>query len=229
MISGAGFFAFLTANPWILSIIYFIISVALMLRGMVIFPYAVAVLVGIFGLSVFALTGSWWLIGFGFIVIVIGMTYCLYKLTTKTLMKISSLSLGGVAGFFVGSMIYSLFIFGEDTDGFGSFWITLAVTVAVFMTIAWFFLAPFVLYATSIIGAYLFARAIAMLTGDNGLPSPLSLYEMTEAGDSGVEVTWWAFCLYVAGIITLSVLSIIYQRKRSDDIKHLQDVYSRSD
>ncbi len=129
----------------------------------------------------------------------------------------------GVAGAWAGVMlallIHEMFLYHAKSQVV--FWIIIVALGIVGFLISFWKYKFMLIFLTSFIGAYMMVRAVAMFAG--GYPNEFTLIGDIKAGrDIGVG---WAFWLYLAFIVVLTVTGIVVQKK----IKNKSDGGSEGD
>ncbi len=129
------------------------------------------------------------------------------------LLTIGFCILGGVAGFFMGGIIFNLFMV-EWASSLIAFWATLIFAAIIGIGLAYWLKDSMVIMCTSFIGSYIFVRGISMLAG--GFPTEMELMNQIETGTA--EFTP-AFIGYMAAVALFCCVGVWFQyrAKKRDD------------
>jgi hypothetical protein len=128
--------------------------------------------------------------------------------------------LGLVGGFFLGSMIYTIFL---AALGWNALWAM--VTFSLVCAVGGGFLSfkyskTVVLVMTSVIGSYAFMRGLSYFVG--GFPSEAALFHSLEAKQP-IENMNNFFWIYLALFVCGSIAAMIYQSRSNDDHEMLKN------
>jgi len=122
--------------------------------------------------------------------------------------KLGAAILGGWGGFMGGLLINTAVLFTAHSEVL--FWIITCSCALVGAGLAFFFLEPVVITATSFSGSYLFVRGISLYAG--GFPNEFTLAEALKTGALS-SISGW-FYLYLAFIILLTIVCMVIQCKQ---------------
>jgi hypothetical protein len=193
----------LERNTWFSGSMLFFIGAFVALAGTRYFSQVMSIFAGMAAFSficVFAAMMSWINSTLG---VMLTLTFAIFSAAVMgTLMgkykNCSILFLGLSGGWFVGSFTYTLIY---AFSGFNSFWalfiMTMATTV-IGVAFAFLFRDNFALYATCVIGSYMFMRSWTKWCG--GYPSEVDTYAALLNGEE-IELTWafWLYCVIFIG------------------------------
>ena len=128
---------------------------------------------------------------------------------TTTFLKIGVFLIGWWGGGMLATWLFQMIIYKISSKTI-VLWIMIAVFALILGIIALKFLKFVMIVGTSFIGSYLTVRGVSFYLG--GYPNEFQMYNDIQVGDfDNVPYTMY---LYVAGMLVLSIIGIIFQHKR---------------
>lgn len=137
--------------------------------------------------------------------------------------------LGLIGGFFLGSMLYTIFL--AAMPNFGALWAMVLFSVACAVLggfLSFKYSRSVVLVMTSIIGSYAFMRGLSYFFG--GFPSEAELYHQLKEEES-IENLTQTFWIYLAMFVCGTIMAIVFQARNNDEHEMLKNdkTYAESD
>lgn len=221
--SSTAFIAFLSKHPWFLGAFLIVFGAVVTFFGRQFFKYTLAVVGGLVGflgsMLLFSLMGL--LNGLESSKASIALTVIMFLVALalgvllgfvlfKTI-RAGACVLGGVCGAFGGVTFYQLVLSSVD-----SFWLLLVLSITAAAAGAYLAYVAFdqaLIITTGIIGAYGFVRGISLFAGH--FPNEIKTFEQLANG--AVPQLPYQFYLYLAAIVILAVLGIVFQNKRKNE------------
>ena len=140
----------------------------------------------------------------------------------KKVRRVGFMALGGVAGFFVGFLLYTLLFI--QFAKYVAIYLILTIGCAILGAIlAWKFDKTVIVYATGAVGGYALVRGISIFAG--GFPNEIELYTQIMSGQMPDMSN--AFYGYLAGIVVISIVGIFTQRKLGYHQHHHDDAFHK--
>jgi hypothetical protein len=122
--------------------------------------------------------------------------------------KLGAAILGGWGGFLLGIVLNTTILYLAESEVL--FWIITVLCCLFGAALAFGFLEPSVIAATSFSGSYLFVRGISLYAG--GYPNEFTLAEALKSGAMDTIDGW--FYLYLGFIIIFTIVCMIVQCKQ---------------
>lgn len=211
------FSSFMTKYPWALGLIMILLGPVVGLFGRRFFPWVISGIVAmtllLAGLIITSILGFMdTTVGLAISVAVSIILGGLAGLLVMKTVWIAVGVLGLVGGFFIGSMIYSIFL---AISGFGTWWAALLfsfIGAIIGGFLSFRFSKQVVLVMTSVIGAYAFMRGLSYFIG--GYPSEVVIIEALKNAQPipGLTQTFW---IYLALFVTGTIGCMIYQTRNA--------------
>ena len=190
-------------NEWAIGIIYLIFGPLIALFGTGWFPYVVAAIVAIFVIGIvcsISLAAGWMSTGLGTgivfaVALILGV---IGGMVIRRNVKAAIGILGGVGGFFSGSIIFALIASFCEWEAAWGFWVISVSMALVGFLISCKFGKGIVLFSTSLIGSYLFMRSWTLFFPGHW-PSEAQLMD---PANLEVDASFWIFfSIFMAGFI----------------------------
>jgi hypothetical protein len=229
-----GFAAWLTENPWVIAIFLIVGGFIVTFFGRKWLPWVVAIFTGFATFlivmllcSVFGMLnyidptqegGNVGLVILSFI-LAIGAGVGVGALMKKFIL-IGFAVLGFLAGFFLGNMFYNLVLIAFVQSSALLFIISFSFA-AICAYLCYKRKNELAILTTSLVGSYAFVRGISMFAG--GYPNEVTLYE--EINNGTAEFTT-IFLAYLASMVVVFILGMIYQTKNKNDD---DDVFNKAE
>ena len=137
--------------------------------------------------------------------------------------KVISIVAGGLAGLFLGQLLYNFFGNRIPANGIAINIVFVVVAIGVMIGIAFIFKNFIVIFATSIIGSYCFIRGISLFAG--GYPNEITILDLRTEDETEQldKLLGWEFYLYLSAMVILCGLSIYAQYRINKDKKDEDD------
>ena len=208
-------------NLWAVAIIYLVCGPLIALFGTRWFPYIVASLVAVLMMCIIcgiSLACDWMdstggTIATCFVALVLGITTGYF---VRRNIRLMLGLLGGIAGFFSGSLLFALISSMSGWDSVWGFWVISGIFAIIGFIAAIRYGRPVVMFSTSLVGSYLFMRAWTLLFPGN-FPSESELFE---GKNFDTEPIFWAF---IAIFAVSFAISFTYQHKYARHHHELDD------
>ena len=127
--------------------------------------------------------------------------------------KVLSFLVGGVSGFFLGQLLFSLFgnLISWNQIVVNVLFVIICIIISI--CLAYWLQDAIIIFATSFIGAYTFIRGISLFAG--GYPNEFTVIDLKNQGEDGQlkELITWRVWIYLVAIIIATGLSIFIQFK----------------
>lgn len=135
----------------------------------------------------------------------------------KSMLRIGGSILGAVGGFFLGFMVYNIFL--GFTESFALLLVcTLGFTIAGFV-VTYKFFEQVIIYLTSFLGAYALIRGVAVFAGH--YPNEIFIYQQLLSSE-GIPTFEWQVYLYMASFVAVFISGVWVQHKHTSDDSDFQ-------
>lgn len=211
-------------NEWAIGVIYLIVGPLIAVFGSRWFPYIVAGLVGLFTITIIcgASLALGWMGSVGgsiatvCVALILGIVLgCLVRRRFNWLLGL----LGLIAGFFGGSLVFALISGMSGWNAVWGFWVISILLAIVGAVLSIKIGLPLVMFATSLVGSYLFMRAWTLFFPGN-YPSESQL--VASKGEDSLEMGG-IFWLYVGIFLVSFLVTLTIQCKYGKNHKELDD------
>jgi len=213
---------FVSENPWVIAVVLLVFGPVLAFFGRKFLPLFLMLIVGFitFCLSMLMCSVLGMLdyidptrtggnIGFCILAFVLSLALAAgAAFLMKHFIKLGVYVLGGIAGWFLGSLLYDL-IFLEWVQSPYMLFGSSAFFAALCSFLAYFFEDHVIIASTALLGSYGFIRGISLFAG--GFPNEVKLYQELANGTAEFPP---AFLLYVVGLTAMFIISLLYQEKK---------------
>jgi hypothetical protein len=137
--------------------------------------------------------------------------------------RIAFMAVGGLAGFFLGFLTYSMLIL----QFYQATWLYVLILV-IFVGLGAFVVykkdKAIIVYLTAFLGAYALIRGISVFAG--GYINELTLFEQIMDGTFDPATITWQFWMYVASFIVTTIIGVVVQKKLKYD-EHEHEGYEK--
>ena len=187
----------LSENTWAIGVFYLVAGPLIGLFGLGYFPYVTAGVIAIFVIAICSYIGmaAGWMTSTGGCIAVILVSLnigiiagCLIRRNIWLMVSL----LGGVAGFFLGAIVFALIVACSGWNAIWGYWVIAVGLAALGVLATCKFGKGMVLLSTSMIGAYLFMRSWTLFFPGH-YPSESEMIEGDVESDLTADACFWVF------------------------------------
>jgi hypothetical protein len=124
------------------------------------------------------------------------------------------MAVGGLAGFFIGFLLYSVLIL-KFYQATWLYVLILVVCIALGAFVVYRYDKAIIIYLTAFLGGYALIRGISVFAG--GYVNEMTLAQQIMDGTFNPNEMTWQFWMYIGSFVVTTIVGVIVQRKYGRD------------